>query len=311
MSVKPKADTVCRVGFTLVELLVVIAIIGMLVGLLLPAIQAAREAARRLQCANNLKQMGLAAIMRSDAIGSFPSGNATSQSLPSHQRIFWTGQLLPFLEQSNLSVSIDHNQSWDSFPANVQAMRTRISVFQCPSAQAPDTYDQIVSDRIPCTYLGCASGTIRFETGIGPLISGNSLDGALFSNSKLRHRDFSDGLSNTILIAETLFLPGVVGPDYDSNPQIIDHWCVGSPGAGLSEMSESIGSAAIPLNSWKKNPSSFIEDIELGFQSRHLGGLVQVVFGDGHVQSLSDSIDLQALSSAGTRAAGDSTIHFD
>ena len=292
-------------AFTLVELLVVIAIIGILVGLLLPAVQAAREAARRLQCANHLKQMGLAAIMYSDALRAFPSGSTTSKALPLEQRLFWSGQILPFLEQNGLSLSLDPNQAWNVYEPNIAAMRTRVSVFQCPSSQAPDTFDQIVSDRIPSTYLGCASGIVRTETGTSVVISNQNLDGTLFSNSTVRHRDFSDGLSNTLIIAESLFLPGVVGPDNDSNNQIIDHWCIGSPGAGLSEMSEAIGSTAIPLNSWRKRPMPFIEDIELGFSSRHMGGIVQAVFADGHVQAISDSVDLRAWNAAGTRASGE------
>ena len=89
----------CRCsGMTLVELLVVIAIIGILVALLLPAVQAARETARRMQCANNLKQMGLSAILYSNSHGKFPAGCLTSKDLPDFQRFFWSGQLLPYIE---------------------------------------------------------------------------------------------------------------------------------------------------------------------------------------------------------------------
>ena len=293
-----------RSGFTLVELLVVIAIIGMLIGLLLPAVQAAREAARRIQCANNLKQIGLASINHSDTFGRFPSGCQTSKLLPQNQRFMWSGQILLFLEQNNLRNSIDPDKAWDVFLPNIAAMRTTMNMFRCPSSNAPDTYDQIVSDRIPCTYLGCASGTIGSESGSGKLINDENQDGTLYANSKTRHRDFLDGLSNTLVVAESLFLPGVSGPDHDGDGQIIDHWTVGSPGLGSNEMSEALGSTAIPINAWKKRPQAFIEEIELGYSSHH-SNIIQAVFADGHIQVISDSISPGVWSAMGTRSGGE------
>jgi len=293
-----------RPAFTLVELLVVIAIIGILVGLLLPAVQAAREAARRIQCANNLKQIGLAAIQHADAVGKFPSGCQTSRALPSSHRFMWSGQILPFIEQSSLRNQVDPDQPWDSFLPNVAAMRTVLTIFRCPSSGAPETYGQIIEDRIPCTYLGRASGTIGTESGTGVKIGDLTQDGALYTNSQTRHRDFTDGLTGTLLSAEALFLPGVVGPDRDGNPQIIDHWSVGSPGMGSSEMSEALGSSAAPINAWKRASQALIEDIELGFSSRH-SGIKQAVFADGRVQVISESIATSVWSALGTRAGGE------
>ena len=293
-----------RAGMTLIELLVVIAIIGILVGLLLPAVQAAREAARRIQCANNLKQIGLAAIQHAVAYGIFPSGCQTSKNLPSNQRFMWSGQILPFIEQTNLRRSVDPDLPWDSFLPNITAMQTVLTVFRCPSSGAPATFDQIVADRIPCTYLGCASGTIGVESGPGPLISEENQDGALYTNSRTRQRDFTDGLTNTMLVAEALFLPGVVGPDHNNSLQVIDHWSVGSPGMGENEMSEALGSTAILPNAWKKMPLGFIEDIELGFSSRHPSS-VQAVFADGRIQVISESISASVWSAIGTRDRGE------
>ena len=294
-------------AFSLVELLVVIGIIGILVALLLPAVQSAREAARRVQCANNLKQMGLAAIHHADALGAFPSGTQISKVMRSDHRLMWTGQLLPFIEQSALRSAIDPDKPWDSYAPNIAAIQTYLSIFRCPSAAAPTAYPQMVEDRVPCTYLACASGTVGIETGTGPLIGDLVQTGAMYTNSRTTHRDFLDGLTNTMLIAESLFLPGVSGPDNDGNDQIIDHWYIGTPGMGPSEMSEAVGSTAIPINSWKRKPQAFIEDIELGYASRHTG-LIQAVFADGRVQVISDSISRPIWSAIGTRAQGEVAI---
>ena len=293
-----------RAGFTLVELLVVIAIIGVMVGLLLPAVQSAREAARRIQCANNLKQMGLAAIQFADAFGSFPSGRQTYSPDPTGQAFLWSGQLLPFLEQGSLRSSLGPEQPWDTFQPNVEAMKTPVSVFRCPSAAAPSTFNQIVDRRIPATYLGCASGTVRSETGSGTRIGDAYQNGPLYTNSHVSHRDFIDGLTWSMLIGESLFLAGIEGPDHDGNPQIIDHWAIGSPGMVPSEMSEGLGSTAIPINSWKKRPQAFIEDIELGFSSRHLT-IIQAVFADGHVQTINEAIEDSMWSAFGTKDQGE------
>jgi prepilin-type N-terminal cleavage/methylation domain-containing protein len=293
-----------RSGFTLVELLVVIAIIGVLVGLTLPAVQAAREAARRLQCANNLKQMGIAIHNRADTHSVYPAGCLLSPALPNEHRLYWSGQLLPYLEQSALFDTIDPDQPWDTHPPNMHAMRMGIPNFRCPSAAAPEVFDQNITDRVTSTYLACASGVIAMETGPSPNLSDLQLDGAFYTNSRTRHASFTDGLSNTILIGECLFLPGVTGPDYNGNIQIIDHWCIGSPGMAPNEMSEALGSTAIKINQFKLHPNTFIENIELGYSSRH-PGIIQSVFADGHIQVISDSIDVKTWSAAGTRSGGE------
>src|SRR6056297_2395279 len=120
-------------GFTLVELLVVIAIIGVLVGLLLPAVQAAREAARRMQCKNNLKQIGLAAHNYHSSFGNFPPSAVVDLSVTSTgNNGSWGvhGRILPYLEQSNLYDQVDLSIAWDHQMA-IDAMK--VPVYACPS----------------------------------------------------------------------------------------------------------------------------------------------------------------------------------
>jgi prepilin-type N-terminal cleavage/methylation domain-containing protein len=295
-----------RKAFSLVELLVVIAIIGILIGLLLPAVQAAREAARRIQCANNLKQQGLAMLNHLDAKRHFPSGSDQASSARLGQRFRWSGQVLPYLEESNLFNRIDPKADWDISP-NMDTLQVRLSVFRCPSANTPDTMNHGVQGRVPSNYLACASGVTARETGPGLLVSSGNLDGVFYLNSRNRDADITDGLSNTMLIGEALYLPDIEGPDYYGVPQIIDHWSIGSPTMPNGEMSEALGSTATKINSWKNAATSFIEDIELGYSSRH-SGVVQVVFGDGRITAISETIDMNVWKGIGTRNQGEIVI---
>ena len=125
-SLKPQASF----AFTLIELLVVIAIIGILIALLLPAIQSARESARRLQCANNFKQLGLAALQYEQTAKAFP---VSRLALPGGVRHGWGSIFLANLEQQNLQDTYHWNRSWNHAD-NQPAVRTSLSVMVCPSA---------------------------------------------------------------------------------------------------------------------------------------------------------------------------------
>lgn len=196
----------CRRAFTLVELLVVIAVIGILMALLLPAVQAARESARRTQCVNSLKQIGIASHHYHDAMRSFPPGycaaapyvDGAADTTPGWG---WAAFLLPHLEQrpvyeaSNFSLPIEH-------PANARSVRTWIASYICPSDIAPETPYAVpdasgntVALAAPLSYAACvgsdASG-VADATGCG----------ILYRNSGTRFADILDGTSVTILAGE-------------------------------------------------------------------------------------------------------------
>ncbi len=197
-----------RRGFTLVELLVVIAIIGILVGLLLPAVQAAREAARRMQCQNNLKQLGLAMHMHHDTYRAFPyvrSGGGTN-------RHTWAMLLLPFLEQGNLfqtyksaisgvSVTDGFNNHTSTNPIMVAARQTQLTMYFCPSRRSPVSLSPITTGStvlgVPSDYAACTGNSSTVPTNGGfMMVNSNHM------RAMLNFRDLTDGSTNTILIGE-------------------------------------------------------------------------------------------------------------
>jgi len=193
-----------RRGFTLIELLVVIAIIAVLIALLLPAVQQAREAARRMQCRNNLKQLGLALHNYESTHRVFPPGTLGFPYVWSAQ-----AQLLPFVEQANLKDVFDFNLPPLTFggmhplaAANEQAAKSRLPLLTCPSD----------SEAVPgsgfnggISYPACGgSGTVNDG-------SINNADGVIFARSSIRFRDLVDGTSNTVVFGEQLLGDGRVG----------------------------------------------------------------------------------------------------
>ena len=281
-------------GFTLVELLVAIAIIGILVALILPAVQAAREAARRMQCGNNLHQMAIAAQNYHDTFRAFPCGFI----LPN--QVLWSGMLLPQLEQNTIYDSLSFSSSWASGP-NAAACSTLVSVFRCPSDPvAEHTSVQGIVDRVPCTYIACGSGLMRNESGPSPVAGDAEVDGIFYLNSSVKLRDILDGSSSTVAIGEALFDTDVRGIDNGGTVHIVDHWYIGSPNIHKSDVSESIGSTAVAVNRIF-DAAAFIDEKELCFSSRHPGG-AQVAFADGHVSMVNETIDAATWSALGTRA---------
>ncbi len=198
-------------AFTLVELLVVIAIIGILVGLLLPAVQAAREAARRMQCSNNLKQIGLAMHNYESAFRKLPTYCSMNQNNSGNFSIH--AQILPYIEQENLQNLIDFAKPMQIgccpgtlTPEFVEPARTVVTVFRCPSDDGPDLYNvTTLSGRGPVEKYAGTNYHVNTGTGVGTLYDSRlPTDGISWTNAEVRFADITDGLSNTAGFSESL-----------------------------------------------------------------------------------------------------------
>lgn len=296
-----------RSAFTLVELLVVIAIIGILVGLLLPAVQAAREAARRIQCANNLHQMGIALHNYHDTMRAFPIGIVSAHGT------FWQAGLLPHLEQANLFQTLDFEGRWNvRFPSNARACQTYLPVFRCPSSNSPTrSNDQGVPNRVPSNYLAVGSGTDTRESADAQDHLGRPRrNGIMYRDSNTRMASITDGTSNTVAIGEALFRFDINGLDLDGRSfQVVDHWYIGSDGVGpprrngTREVSEALGSTGVPINCLFRD-DFWVDAKEMCFSSLHTGG-AQFVFADGHSRFISENIDTAVYSAIGTINQGE------
>ena len=192
-------------AFTLVELLVVIAIIGILVGLLLPAVQSAREAARRMQCGNNIRQFALAMHSYESAYRKFPMQGTVDIDFSVQAR------LLPFVEQTNIHNMLDYTKPAFSGPFNakvpnplfVNAFAQSIPFFLCPSDPAPGV------SIVPVNGTSYSYGAINYMVSYGSGTSTNydlrwTTDGVVFQNSRQGFHSITDGASNTIILSETV-----------------------------------------------------------------------------------------------------------
>lgn len=197
-----------RPGFTLIELLVVIAIIAVLIALLLPAVQAAREAARRIQCTNNLKQIGLAILNYESATNVFPPGRINTYVAGNGHCWGAYSQMLPFVEQQavfntmNFSMNPDPDYTSTSAAVNMTAATTTVNMFLCPSDGGP-TLVQVGGGMysVHNYLLGVGSG---YSVVQAPPAGGTAPNGIFFENSAVTIAAIVDGTSNTISISETI-----------------------------------------------------------------------------------------------------------
>lgn len=297
-----------RRAFTLVELLVVIAIIGVLVALLLPAVQAAREAARRMQCGNNLKQMGLAIHNYHDTFLSFPPSAMRASiggGTESAQTLVWSGSILPFIEQRNLFDSIvgmGFGIVWDDDGVNEDILRVKIPAYQCPSS--PDSSqkwdDGDATQRHRASYGCVTSGTVGWDIANNVAnsetqqhLDDGGLDHARHNGpfqSQNRSTSFSeivDGTSNTLFIGER----------YRRNfnrPYVY----IGTPNT-RDQHGRFAGSTGLQINSLNNSHAG-----HGSFGSPHPGG-AQFAVGDGSVKLINENINRLIYAALGTRNGGE------
>ena len=312
-----------RKGFTLVELLVVIAIIGVLVALLLPAVQAAREAARRTQCTNNLKQIALAAHNFHDVKKHLPSSVRPAGVTPL-PRISGITFLLPFIEENNAYEKYDQTKNWHD-PVNKPVVATLIATLNCPSTPNPERLDGLpeASPWVP----NVASNTDYSPTiGVDArLLTANLVDdagkGMIPKNEQPRMSDVLDGLSKTIMFAESAGRPYLyraakrVGDlpnqrvnaggwprpasDFSVDGSSYDGSTLPGPCAVNCTNGEDFGSTPFPHPYYGSEGSAET-------YAFHPGG-ANVAMGDGSVRLISSNINIREFARLVTRAGKEVT----
>ncbi len=288
-------------GFTLVELLVVIAIIGVLVGLLLPAVQAAREAARRMQCSNNLKQIGLSMHNYADAHRKFPPGwlffsptmsgrGDRPNRLPGWG---WQTMILPYIEQGNIFNQINFDGTGMSEAPNNQIVNQTFALQHCPSSGDP-LHIILGPNTLPIqlgiaasNYLGVAGSFVASAYYNQPEGRKN---GMMIEDRSMTFGDISDGTSNTLLVGEVSMSGN--GRNWGADGFLWDPKWYGSiqtrGGLTRADAPESV----VRAGEFRMNPPSVVSaNVKRNsFKSRHTGG-AQFALADGSVHFVSESID--------------------
>jgi prepilin-type N-terminal cleavage/methylation domain-containing protein/prepilin-type processing-associated H-X9-DG protein len=313
-----------RRAFTLIELLVVIAIIAILIGLLLPAVQKIREAANRMKCSNNLKQIALAAHNYHDTFERFPAGvnlpisNQSGAIFPTNvlvtsgkvgqppepgKFISWCEALLPFIEQDNLQKGLDLTQrefANCNGPNSVGAQV--VNIFLCPSDFMPQKVSTFVSGGTTF-YFGMNSYLANGGTRSWFVDTNLLTDGMFYFNSAVNMSGVVDGTSNTLMFGERNHFE----PNW-KNFQTLGGWAW----ANFNAPQDYIGSSRVPINfsipAGNTDPPPFtLQDPRVcAFGSRHTGG-ANFALADGSVRYISatSTSDLTVLQALTTRAGGE------
>ena len=265
-----------RRAFTLIELLVVIAIIAVLIALLLPAVQAAREAARRIQCVNNLKQIGIALHGYHDAYNTFPSGGwiaLLGQPATQNMNTGWSASVLPWLEQLALFNGLNLSVVYDD-PANSTATYTVLQVYICPSEPRQTYWNLYPGDQFD--HADADYGGMYGPRGLSsPTFTNNPPCGPMIFNQVISLAQITDGSSQTIQVGED---PEAINAMWASGHNIFDQ--------------------SAPINA--RPPSEYGEELT----SQHPGG-VNTLFADGSVHFLKNTTNVVPLAALCTRAMGE------
>jgi prepilin-type N-terminal cleavage/methylation domain-containing protein len=301
-------------GFTLIELLVVIAIIAILIALLLPAVQQAREAARRTQCRNNLKQIGLALHNYESSHTVFPPGTLGFPKVFSAH-----AHLLPYCDQAGLQSLIDFNfppldfgvPGWE---VNDFAAKAAIPMYRCPSDQ----------ERVPGSAFGSTNYVACVGSGLVNNGSSNAADGMIFVRSSVRHRDITDGTTNTVVFSESVLGGGASSAGSDPTRDVLElpmgtattpAACANSGGGAWSGVRGAKwinGHYGDTLYNHFYGPNATAWDCGNTFhnhaltaaRSQHEGG-VHVLLCDGSSRFVSENVNLDTWRHLGSRAGGE------